>query len=237
MGWSAIGHQLRHPNGWGGRLVGHAMAWLNDRPNRLAIDALAIRPGHHVLELGCGPGAAVARIAPLARVTAIDQSQTMLAQALRRNRRAVRAGRVVLHHGSFDRLPLADETVDRVLAVNVAYFWTDPARVLGEAGRVLKTGGRIAVYVTDAATMSGWPFAAADTHRLYDSRSLTDILIAGGFTPDGLTRMRVAPGIIGLIATAAKSAPAAVAPTPAPAPDRTASVSSRPFPRPVPLEV
>ncbi len=207
MVWAAIGHQLRHPRGWAGRLVGHLMALVNHRPNRLAITALAIRPEDHVLDLGCGPGAAVALMARQAQVTGIDQSRTMLAQARRRNRKAIEAGRVVLLHSRFERLPLADGAVDRILAVNVAYFWAEPAAVLSEARRVLKDDGLLAVYVTDAAAMRRWKFAGHDTHRLFDAESLAAVLAEGGFALRSLAEMRVGPRLTGLVAVCAKPSP------------------------------
>ncbi len=206
MVWHAIGRQLRHPRGWSGRLIGHVMRLVNDRPNRLAVSALDVQPGQHVLELGCGPGAAIARMAARgALVTGLDQSEAMLRQAARRNRRHMAAGRVALHHGYCRRLPLEDGAVDRVLAVNVAYFWDDPAEVLAEIRRVLAEDGLLVIYVTAADSMRGWKFAGADTHRLYDEAALTSLLTAGGFVSAGVERVTAGPGVTGLVARCRKA--------------------------------
>ncbi|OIQ95090.1 putative S-adenosylmethionine-dependent methyltransferase [mine drainage metagenome] len=206
MVWHAIGLQLRHPRGWPGRLIGHVMRLANHRPNRLAVDALELVPGQHVLELGCGPGAAVARMAARgARVTGIDQSEAMLAQARRRNRRHVVAGQVALRLGQWHRLPVADGAADRVLAVNVAYFWEDAAGVLAEIRRVLAQNGLLVLYVTAADSMRGWKFADAATHRLYDEDSLAALLSGGGFVLADLRRVRAGPGVAGLVARCRKA--------------------------------
>jgi SAM-dependent methyltransferase len=124
--WGAVGRQLHCPNGTGGALVGRAMALGNRRPYRLAIDALSIGAKDTVLELGFGPGRGVKSLTSLATnglVLGVDHSICMLAQASRYNRRAIRLGRVKLQCGRFDALPWESHTVDKILAVNVVYFF------------------------------------------------------------------------------------------------------------------
>lgn len=206
--WLRLGGQLRHPSGGLGTLLGHLMRRINADPNRLTITALAPRAGDTVLELGFGPGhgveLALAAVGPGGTVHGIDQSAAMAAQARRRNRAAVAAGRAHLHLGRFDSLPLPAATIDKVLAVNVAYFWDDASTVLREVRRVLRPGGVLALYVTDAATMRRWPFADAATHRLFDHPALTRILITGGFAPEDIEirDVRLTGGVAGWIALA-----------------------------------
>ncbi|MDZ5650067.1 class I SAM-dependent methyltransferase [Nitrospirillum sp. BR 11828] len=211
--WHGLGRQLRHPTGLWGHLLGRLMNRVNAAPNRAAISALAPRPGDTLLELGFGPGhglaLAVSAVGTAGMVHGVDQSAVMLRQAGRLNRQALAAGRLHLHLGRFDALPLAAASVDGILAVNVAYFWREPARVLGEVRRVLRPGGRLVVYVTDAATMRRWPFALTGTHRLFTAIDLMDMLVEGGFPANGVS---VAPlslghGMTGLIAIAATLGP------------------------------
>jgi len=177
--WRAVGEQLRRPSGAAGRLAGAAMRWINREPYRLAMAALEVRPRDHVLELGFGPGEgvrALARLAPAGVVWGVDHSPEMFEQALSRNFKAIVRNHVRLRHASFEALPMDDASVDRVLAVNVAYFWGDGDAVLREIGRVLKPGGRLSVYVTDAAAMQRWKFAGSDTHRTFTAASLPSYL-------------------------------------------------------------
>jgi ubiquinone/menaquinone biosynthesis C-methylase UbiE len=201
-----IGRQLQRPSGLSGRLTGALMRMVNAKPNRMAVEALRVEPQDVVLELGFGPGHAIAMLAAQAKtglVYGVDQSPVMLEQAQTRNRHAIDAGRVFLYEAPFERLPFWQASVDKILAVNVIYFWHDVPAVLQEIRRVLRPGGRIVIYATDASTMRRWKFAGPETHRLFSASELTAILRQGGF--DGhhveVSNIRVAKGIDGLIAT------------------------------------
>lgn len=203
--WSGIGHQLKCPSGRAGRLTGQIMTLVNRAPNRFAIDALEIGQADTVLELGFGPGSALKTIAAAAlngHVLGIDRSPEMLAAASRRNRRSIEQGRMQLHLGRFDALPWPAGTVDKILAVNAAYFFNKNADEVREARRVLRPGGLMAIYVTDRATMSHWKFSGPDTHVLYDRTGLFALMLRGGFSAREVSIRSVAPGfgIQGLLA-------------------------------------
>jgi len=207
--WRGFGAQLRTPTGWCGRVAGAFMRFVNRGPNAAAVGALHVLATDDVLELGFGPGEAIhtlAGLAPQGLVWGLDHSDAMLAQASTRNARDIGRGRVRLLQGAFDRLPVPDQSIDKVLAVNVAYFWDDPRAVLREIWRVLRPGGRISVYVTDEAVMRRWKFAGEDTHRLYDADKLAGLL---GQAPFDAARVRLSRvplplGLSGLVATVDK---------------------------------
>jgi ubiquinone/menaquinone biosynthesis C-methylase UbiE len=197
--------QLRHPHGLPGRLTGAAMRLVNRQPNSLAIRALDVRRSDDVLELGFGPGEgirALARRAPAGTIHGIDHSSAMLAQASALNRDPVLAGRVRLSRAQFAETGLPDRSVDRILAVNVAYFWSDGPAVLQELDRVLRPGGRISLYVTDASTMSRWSFPASGHHRVFSAPQLADFLADGPFEPSWIRVEKAALplGVSGLVA-------------------------------------
>jgi len=147
---SAITQQFGRPSGPLGVIAGLIM---RVRPsNRLrnlrTLHLLDIRPDDRVLEVGFGPGLAVAHAAELAsagKVVGIDHSELMLRQASRRNAEAIRAGRVELLLGSANALPRFDEPFDKVLAVNVFMFWNDPVSVVAGLRQVMSPGGVIAL--------------------------------------------------------------------------------------------
>ena len=208
--WHAFGSQLRNPTGAAGTIVGWLMALVNDEPNRLAIDALHLGPGERVLELGFGPGWSLRTIAARtrgARVYGLDQSARMVEQARRMNEVAVNSGRMVLVQGHFSPLPWIDEMFDKVLLVNVLYFFDPDGRDISEVYRVLRSGGRLAIYVTSRETMRKWPFAATGTHRTFDAHDLAELLEQAGFRPSDLkiANVELALGVKGLVAVAEKT--------------------------------
>jgi SAM-dependent methyltransferase len=208
--WQGIGRQLRCPTGRWGRLTGRAMAVANRVPNQVAIDALDVQPADTVLELGFGPGKAVAALGALAHgglILGIDGSPEMLAQASKANADAIRRGRVRLSLGRFEALPWPDNSVDKILAVNVVYFFSGDGGEIREARRVLRAGGAMVIYATHRSTMSGWKFSGRDTHTLYDEDELRALAVRGGFGDAEIRISRVALpfGVQGLTAILRKT--------------------------------
>ncbi|HEU4699131.1 MAG TPA: metalloregulator ArsR/SmtB family transcription factor [Gemmatimonadales bacterium] len=94
-------------------------------------------------DLGCGTGQVAAAVAPfVARVIAVDGSRQML-QAARR--RLADTPNVELRQGELEALPLEAASLDVALLFLVLHYAVEPARVLAEARRVLRPGGRLLV--------------------------------------------------------------------------------------------
>lgn len=182
--WHRLGRQLACPSGSAGRLLGRLMIPLNNIPNRLAIEALAPHSGEDILEVGFGPGAGLAEIlrrAPTCQIAGLDHSTEMVAAALHRNRGADGRTAMDLRQGDMCHLPWPEGSFDKILAVNVAYFFDAQGAAAGELFRVLRPGGRLSLYVTDRNTMAAWQFAGPETHRTYDREDLLALLSGAGF--------------------------------------------------------
>ena len=123
----------------------------NRRRNHWTVGLLALRPGERVLEIGFGPGLALAQVARCVGdgglVVGVDRSAVMLAQASRRNAGAVACGCMSLRVGEVDALPDFGTAFDAILTVNSVGFWTDPVARLTELRERLRPGGRFAVTV------------------------------------------------------------------------------------------
>jgi L-amino acid N-acyltransferase YncA/2-polyprenyl-3-methyl-5-hydroxy-6-metoxy-1,4-benzoquinol methylase len=114
--------------------------------NPLAVAALAA--GETVLDLGSGGGIDVLlsarRVGPAGYAYGLDASPDMIRLA-RANAAAEGAGNVEFLHGTIEDVPLPDGHVDAVISNCVINLSLDKPRVLAEAFRVLRPGGRLGV--------------------------------------------------------------------------------------------
>ncbi len=106
-----------------------------------------LRPGETVLDLGAGGGIDVLlsarRVAPTGKASGLDMTDEMLALA-RENQRKAGIENVEFLKGEIENIPLPDNSVDVVISNCVINLSGDKDRVLSEALRVLKPGGRLA---------------------------------------------------------------------------------------------
>jgi SAM-dependent methyltransferase len=140
--------QFGEPRGAAGHLVGWIMGHRrsNVERSRWAVGLLGLGPGDRLLEVGCGPGVAIAAaVGRDAHVVGVDRSNVVIGQARHRNRRAVRHGQVELHVAPVEQLPDLGAPFDAALAVNTVGFWSDPVTRLAAIGDRLRPGGIIAV--------------------------------------------------------------------------------------------
>ncbi|MET9696818.1 methyltransferase domain-containing protein [Streptomyces sp. NPDC006529] len=111
-----------------------------------AVAAIGLRPGDRVLDAGCGTGRALpelrAAVGPSGTVLGADLTPEMLAEAAQAGRRA--AGALLLADAT--RLPLRDGCLDAVFAAGLIAHLPDPQVSLRELARVVRSGGRLALF-------------------------------------------------------------------------------------------
>jgi arsenite methyltransferase len=108
----------------------------------------ALKEGETVLDLGSGGGIDVLlsakRVGPTGKAYGLDMTDEMLALA-NENKRRANATNVEFLKGEIEHIPLPDNTVDVIISNCVVNLSGDKRRVLQEAYRVLKPGGRFAI--------------------------------------------------------------------------------------------
>lgn len=224
--YTALAEEPHRDFGWGkgkenARSLGYAQEWLDRLPdavwesaaavgNPFAIAAIAA--GQTVVDLGCGAGAdacvAGLLVGPNGRVVGIDCTPAMIAKA---HASATAAGlsQTEFHESDMTRLPLPDGCADVVISNGAINLAPDKARVLAEAYRVLKPGGRlqIADMVKDPATASAaccassgsWADCVSGT---LDPEAFANILTTAGFVGVrvvGYTGYRTASHTVGAL--------------------------------------
>ena len=154
--------------------LGLSFARREERPLVLA-DAAAVTAADRVLDIGCGPGTAVAEaVRRGASAVGLDPSSSMLWLTGRRTP----SDRVTLLQGTVESIGLADCEVTVAWAAGSFHHWPDVARALAEVGRVLAPGGRLVILEREA---HGHGFHAAHAISRDRAERLVGELAAAGF--------------------------------------------------------
>ncbi len=118
----------------------------NQQRSAWTVSLVAPRAGESLLEIGCGPGLALALAASSCdgvKLVGLDHSATMIAQARRRLESLAPGTEWSLVEGTWDHAAEWPERFDAVWSVNVIQFLPDVPRAFAVVSTVLKPGGRV----------------------------------------------------------------------------------------------
>jgi arsenite methyltransferase len=159
-----------------------------------------LKPGETVLDLGSGGGIDVLlsakRVGPTGYAYGLDMTDEMLGLA-EQNRQAQGVSNVRFLKGHIEAIPLPENSVDVVISNCVINLSSDKARVLHEAFRVLKPGGRFAV--SDVVVQGQLPAELRQSMELWagciagalEETTYRQLLAEAGFTDVGVEVTRV----------------------------------------------
>jgi ubiquinone/menaquinone biosynthesis C-methylase UbiE len=144
-------NQCKRPSGAFGRVIARGMNRAHSPLTRWALGHVEVKNDTVALDVGCGGGKTVDRLATVAVngwVVGLDYSEDSVRVARRKNANHIHDGRVEICHAPVSAIPYEDGTFDLVTAVESFYFWPAPDSDLGEVRRVLKPGGELLIACT-----------------------------------------------------------------------------------------
>jgi SAM-dependent methyltransferase len=161
------------PTGW---VIAKAMPFLERNLYGAVAEMLDLQPEDELLDVGCGPGAFLARKAShVRRVVGLDVSPLMLREAERRLADRIEAGTASLVTASAAELPFGDGEFTAVTAINA------PVKH-AEAFRVLRPGGRLVFADPEPRRSSNEPASGWDVprwseadHRMFEDAGFVDV--------------------------------------------------------------
>lgn len=150
----------------------------NPKSNRIVPSIADLEPSHAVLDIGCGPGAAVRTAAgSVARAVGVDRSAPMIEIA---RRRSGRFSNVEFAPAGAEDLPFEAGTFDRVWTIHAFHHWEDADLGIAECLRVLKPGGRLLIVESETKGAHGLSSAGAS--------EVADRLRAAGFAEASVSK-------------------------------------------------
>jgi len=137
--------QVKKPDRFAGRFFARMMNGSHAPLTDWAFTHLEIPEDATVLDVGCGGGRTIEKLAAkAAQVYGIDYAAGSVASSRAHNQRLIAEGRVHVDQASVSRLPFADK-FDLVTAIETQYYWPNLQGDMKEILRVLRPGGRLMV--------------------------------------------------------------------------------------------
>jgi ubiquinone/menaquinone biosynthesis C-methylase UbiE len=185
--------QVRKPTKWFGRLF----LWLMNRSHSSLTDwglkHAVIAKDFTILEVGCGGGRTIEKLARLAtegRIYGVDYADGSVAASRAKNAGLIQAGRVEIQQASVSRLPFPDGMFHLVTAIETQYYWPDLAADMREVLRVLRPGGTLVIIAesykngkNDAVVgpvmklLQSTPMSVEDQRELFSKAGYRDVQI------------------------------------------------------------
>jgi len=148
-----------------------------------------------LVDVGCGTGSLIAMLEGRGYrgpIIGVDISMAMLSVALRKTRSAI------FLRASMDSIPLKDSSVDHYISSLAIHIAEDKRRVLGEAARILKSGGTYRIVVATTNSFRGRLFSKLLGVKTLREETYIEMLRSSGLDVLGSTRYGAFTAIYGV---------------------------------------
>jgi ubiquinone/menaquinone biosynthesis C-methylase UbiE len=139
-------NQYKRPTGRRGRVVAALMNKGHEALTLWGFTHVNIEPDYMILDVGCGGGQTISRLAQRAfqgKIFGIDYSADMVAYSRKVNKKLIAENRAEIRESSVEKTGFPDNFFDLVTAVETYYFWPSLPEALREIKRVLKPDGQL----------------------------------------------------------------------------------------------
>ena len=176
---------MRKPQGKLGNIQLKSMNKEHTPVSLWGLKHLNIKSDDVILDIGCGGGININRIAEKAKkVYGVDYSIESVKLSREVNEKLIREGKVEIQEGNVKNLAFEDDTFDIVTAFETVYFWPDIEKCFGEVKRVLKPGGTFLIGMesngSDNLIMKFWKHFI--DMELYTDEEITSFLQNNNFS-------------------------------------------------------
>ena len=142
--------QLKKPHGNDGKIIAKFLSEHNKPQTEWSVSELDLNSNDQVLEIGFGSGDGIRLISSKiisGKVYGIDFSDVMFDVAKELNKSGIKMGNVILIHDDIDNYDFGNLTFNKIMGVNVLYFWDNPTITINKLYRLLKPGGKIVLFI------------------------------------------------------------------------------------------
>ena len=140
--------QAKKPTGIIGSLIVRIMNIGHNKLTNWSLSYLNIKEDDIILDIGCGGGKTVNKLAKIARkgkVYGIDFSDASVKLSYKLNKDYINSGKVDIQKASVSRLPFPDNFFNIITAIETYFFWPDLDNDMKEVLRVLKPKGNLLI--------------------------------------------------------------------------------------------
>jgi ubiquinone/menaquinone biosynthesis C-methylase UbiE len=134
-----IGQMFAKPEGVGGNISTLIMNLMNKKMYGQTLEYLDITNKDTILDIGFGNGFMLKKVAKYnpKKLYGIDISEDMLAKV----KNKLNDEQIELFLADAQKMPFADNSIDKIYTINTVYFWENPLKTIAEIKRVLKPDG------------------------------------------------------------------------------------------------
>lgn len=182
-------NQCKKPTGDSGKLVVEDMNNSHFELTSWGINSLGQIEVREALDIGCGGGRTVNRLAHIyehAKIIGMDYSMDCVKWSREYNEELIKLGRVEIINGDANKIPFEDNKFNLITAIETVYFWPDLFSSFKEVRRTLNEGGKFLlineIYKDDKFKERNDKFIQESDMKIFSPEELKQLLIEAGFS-------------------------------------------------------